>query len=201
MTFLLGEIWLWLLPAFLIGVATGFLMARYSERTMATEAEDQPDAAPQAQDYPAPQVTVPEPARKAPPPAEPVVHRPAHQAIRPQVPDAPPVAPPQPAPAPVPQPAAPKPVPTTAASPDANDDLTLLKGVGPKLRDVLNGLGITSFRQIAAWSDLDVLTFDMKLGQFRGRIVRDQWVEQARLLAAGDRAAFEARFGRSDGDA
>ncbi|TXG82953.1 MAG: hypothetical protein E6R12_09410 [Sphingomonadales bacterium] len=205
MTFLLGEIWLWLLPAFLIGVATGFLMARYSERAMATQAEEHADEAPpRPEAYPVPQAAPPsKPVRKVPPAAEPAARRPAGlHVIRPQEPDTPPATIPEPAPRPAAEPiAAPLPSPMAASDPSEVDDLTLLKGVGPKLRDLLNGLGVTSFQQIAAWSDLDVLTYDMKLGQFRGRIVRDRWVEQARLLAAGDRAAFEAQFGKSDGDA
>ncbi len=217
MTFLLGEIWLWLLPAFLIGVATGFLMARYSERTSTAQAEDGPlDAPSMPAEQPMPvakpmQVAKPMPvAQPAPTP----VPAPGIKAVPKDMPDAgraarspaglhviredtPAIAEP-PAPQPIPEPAA------FSGEPDVSgivDDLTILKGVGPKLRDTLHSLGITNFRQIAAWSDLDVLTFDMKLGQFRGRIVRDQWVEQARLLAAGNREAFEARFGKSDGDA
>ena len=76
------------------------------------------------------------------------------------------------------------------------DELTTLKGVGPKVAALLNGLGVTRYDQIAAWSDADVARVDAQLGAFKGRIERDQWVEQARLLAAGDRAGFEAKFGK-----
>lgn len=76
------------------------------------------------------------------------------------------------------------------------DDLTRIKGLGPKLAALLRGLGVTRFEQIAAWSDADVAHIDAQLGIFQGRIVRDNWIEQARYLAAGDVAGFEARFGK-----
>lgn len=84
-------------------------------------------------------------------------------------------------------------VAATAAS--SGDDLTRLKGVGPKLAAQLGALGVTSFAQIAAWNDADIDRMDAQLGRFQGRIRRDSWVEQARLLAAGDDAGFGARFG------
>jgi len=105
-------------------------------------------------------------------------------------------------PAPAPQPA-PQPAPASAATPapqSANasaDDLTRIKGLGPKIAALLGELGVTSFAQIANWSDADIADIDAKLGRFSGRIVRDQWVIQARLLSAGDEASFVAQFGRS----
>jgi predicted flap endonuclease-1-like 5' DNA nuclease len=61
---------------------------------------------------------------------------------------------------------------------------------------VLNGIGITQYAQIAAWSEADVARVDAQMGAFRGRIQRDRWVEQAGFLAAGDTAGFEAVFGK-----
>ncbi|MCW2368797.1 MULTISPECIES: hypothetical protein [unclassified Sphingobium] len=81
----------------------------------------------------------------------------------------------------------------------APDNLRLLKGVGPKLAALLTELGITRFDQIAAWNAADIATVDANLGTFKGRIVRDNWVEQAGFLARGDTAGFEARFGKLDG--
>ncbi len=78
---------------------------------------------------------------------------------------------------------------------ETSDDLTRLKGVGPKLAAQLGDMGIASFAQIAAWTDADIDRVDAQLGRFQGRIRRDGWVEQARLLAAGDTAGFAARFG------
>lgn len=75
------------------------------------------------------------------------------------------------------------------------DDLTRIKGLGPKLATTLGDLGVTRFSQIAAWSDADIDRIDSQLGRFEGRIRRDAWVEQAKYLAADDVAGFEARFG------
>lgn len=62
------------------------------------------------------------------------------------------------------------------------DDLKLIVGVGPVLERMLHSLGVTTFRQIARWSERDVAEFDAKLPEFPGRIQRDQWVTQARAL-------------------
>lgn len=83
---------------------------------------------------------------------------------------------------------------TTA--PLAGDDLTRLKGVGPKLSARLKELGVVSFAQIAGWSDADLAVVDAQLGTFAGRPARDGWVEQARFLAADDIAGYEAKFGK-----
>ena len=82
------------------------------------------------------------------------------------------------------------------AAPEGADDLTRLKGVGPKLATQLNTLGVTSFAQIASWSEADIDRIDDQLGRFKGRIRRDNWIEQAKLLNSGDTAAYEARFGK-----
>ncbi len=76
------------------------------------------------------------------------------------------------------------------------DDLKKIKGVGPKLENLLNSLGVTSYAQIAAWDEAEIDRIDTQLGAFEGRIRRDDWPAQARLLAAGDLAGFEDRFGR-----
>jgi NADH-quinone oxidoreductase subunit E len=76
------------------------------------------------------------------------------------------------------------------------DDLEMIKGIGEQLKTLLNSLGIYHYRQIANWTDEEVALVDSKLEAFRGRISRDQWIEQARLLAAGDIAEFERRFGK-----
>ena len=76
------------------------------------------------------------------------------------------------------------------------DDLTRIKGVGPKLVALLQSLGVTTFDEIANWTEADIDRIDGQLGRFEGRIRRDNWVEQARLLSAGDDAAYEAKYGR-----
>jgi NADH-quinone oxidoreductase subunit E len=63
------------------------------------------------------------------------------------------------------------------------DDLKLISGVGPKLEMVLRERGIDTFADIASWSDADVARIDADLG-FEGRIVRDDWVGQAKALLA-----------------
>lgn len=98
---------------------------------------------------------------------------------------------PQPEPAPA---AAPAPAPAPSAG---GDDLTRIKGLGPKLAALLGEKGITSFAQIAAWNIADVERIDAGLGRFQGRITRDQWVEQAKLLSAGDEAGFADKFGQN----
>lgn len=77
------------------------------------------------------------------------------------------------------------------------DDLTQMKGLGPKLAITLQHLGVTSYAQIAGWNEADIDRIDAQLGRFQGRIRRDSWVEQARFLAKGDRAGFNSRFGAS----
>jgi predicted flap endonuclease-1-like 5' DNA nuclease len=99
---------------------------------------------------------------------------------------------PEPAPAPAPAPAS-APAPTPASA----DDLSRIKGIGPKLVALLGELGVTSYAQIAAWSEADVARIDAQLGRFAGRINRDQWIEQAKLLSQGDEAGFTERFGRN----
>lgn len=86
------------------------------------------------------------------------------------------------------------PIPTPSAS--NADDLSRIKGVGPKLKTMLLDMGITSFAEIAAWTDADIDRVDSGLGRFEGRIRRDNWPEQARLLSGDDTAAYEAEFGR-----
>ena len=121
----------------------------------------------------------------------------APAAVKAEVPPAPEPAPaPAPTPAPSPTPA-PAPVPAPSAQPAAADDLSQIKGVGPKLVTMLAENGVTSFAQIAAWSESDIAAVDAKLGRFKGRITRDQWVEQAKLLISGDKNAYSEKFGKN----
>ncbi|PRY21883.1 LSU ribosomal protein L21P [Aliiruegeria haliotis] len=77
-----------------------------------------------------------------------------------------------------------KPAPAAEAPAAAADDLKKLSGVGPALEKKLLAAGITSFAQIAAWTEEDVARFDEELS-FKGRIEREGWVEQAKELANG----------------
>ena len=75
------------------------------------------------------------------------------------------------------------------------DDLLLIKGIGPKLNTMLIGLGITRFDQIANWTALDVDKVDDHMGQFKDRIGREEWIPQAKLLAAGNTSEWERLYG------
>jgi predicted flap endonuclease-1-like 5' DNA nuclease len=80
--------------------------------------------------------------------------------------------------------AEPNAIATQVATPDlAQDDLTTLKGVGPKLAAALKDLGVTRFAHIAAWTATDLAEMDAALN-LRGRASRDDWVGQAKILAA-----------------
>lgn len=83
-----------------------------------------------------------------------------------------------------------------AADDPANAAPTLLKGLGPKVAARLAELGITTVGQIATLDEDAAERIDGQLGAFAGRMARDRWIEQARFLAAGDRAGFEAVFGK-----
>lgn len=64
------------------------------------------------------------------------------------------------------------------------DDLKKIRGIGPKLEARLNDMGVWHFEQIAAWSAEEIAWVDDNL-EFKGRVTRDDWVGQARELAAG----------------
>ena len=72
--------------------------------------------------------------------------------------------------------------PPPLLGPGAPDDLKLIVGVGPVLERMLHQLGVTTFRQVAYWSENDIDVIDAKLHEFPGRIRRDGWVTQARAL-------------------
>ena len=146
-----------------------------------------------------------QPLPESPPEIQPVPAPPPTPAPQPEIE---PVPQPQPEiePAPQPQPEIvpsiepiPAPAPPTAA-PEGDvlvaDDLSRIKGLGPKLQKLLPTLGLSTFAQIAALTDADLAELDTKLGAFAGRPAKDNWVEQAKYLAAGDTAGFEARFGK-----
>lgn len=70
------------------------------------------------------------------------------------------------------------------AKADSGDDLKKLSGVGPALEKKLHEAGVTTFAQIAAWTEDDVAAMDEKLS-FKGRIEREGWIAQAQELAKG----------------
>lgn len=71
------------------------------------------------------------------------------------------------------------------------DDLRRISGVGPKIERLLNEVGVYYFWQVADWGEEDIEKIDALLTGFKGRIERDQWVQQAQALS-GPRAAERA---------
>lgn len=164
--------------------------------------------------------TDPEPVAKEPDPDLPVKAAPEPEPApspepapepAPVAPPAPTPAPPPPAPAPAPVPVeipqAPAPAPVTAppaAAPEPEPAtnlagalaLTTIKGLGPKVAAMMAERGITQVDQLAALSPDQASELDVQLGAFTGRMARDRWIDQARLLASGDTAAYEAEFGK-----
>jgi len=82
-------------------------------------------------------------------------------------------------------PADPEPVlaPAQAELTAIQNDLTLIKGIGPSLAQKLNELGIHSFAQIAAWTQADIDQLEATIIRFPGRIVREDWIGQAKALS------------------
>ena len=78
----------------------------------------------------------------------------------------------------------------------AANDFQRIKGVGPKLAEMLNARGFTRFDQLAHLTPEEVDMIDRQLGPFQGRIRRDRIVEQAVYLARGDVDGFEQHFGK-----
>ncbi len=90
-----------------------------------------------------------------------------------------------PAPDAAPPVAAAKPVQLFTPPADAPDDIEMIRGIGPVLRQKLNDLGITTFKQIAAFTPEDIARIDEVL-DFKGRIEREDWIGQARALSSQD---------------
>lgn len=80
-----------------------------------------------------------------------------------------------------------------AARDSQADDLKLIKGVGPKLETLLHRMGYFHFDQIAGWTAPDVAWMDDNLEGFKGRVTRDDWVDQAKILASGGETEFSKR--------
>ena len=78
------------------------------------------------------------------------------------------------------------------------DDLKRISGVGPKLEALLNSLGIYHFDQIAGWSEAEIAWVDDNLKGFKGRVTRDNWIEQAKTLGSGGETEFSKRVDEGD---
>jgi len=162
-----GEIWIWLLLALLLGIVIGWLLhVLLGRRGAARVAELEAELA-ECRGEPAPAVATPEPT-------------------------------PEPEPAPTPVTPEPEPEPasvdearsrvaaiaerTAAGHAVATDDLKLVHGIGPKISSLLISMGITSFEQIARFTDADIAVVSKALETFPDRVRRDDWMVSARRL-------------------
>ena len=179
------ELALLLLVAYALGVILGWIL-RFALSS---------DAGPVREPVPQAAYAVPEPVAM---PAEPPVARMAAPAPAPSAPA--PAKTIQAAAAPVaeaepePQGKGERPKGIAAARGGKADKLQRISGVGPKNEKILHGLGIFHFDQIASWSREQVAWVDDHL-KFNGRIKREDWIKQARLLAEGKEAEFAKLFG------
>lgn len=78
------------------------------------------------------------------------------------------------------------------------DDLKRIRGIGVLVEKKLNGLGINSYAQVAGWTAADVERVS-RLLDLAGRIERESWIEQARILSAGGHTEFSRLFDRGEG--
>jgi len=76
------------------------------------------------------------------------------------------------------------------------DDLKQIKGVGPKLEQLLNSMGFYHFDQIAGWREKEVAWVDENLEGFKGRVSRDEWVKQSEVLAKGGQTEFSKKVAK-----
>lgn len=81
-------------------------------------------------------------------------------------------------------PAAPKAASAPKAGATKADDISLIGGIGPKILKALNDMGITTLTQVAAWTPADVERIEADIKQ-KGRVAREEWIEQAKELLAG----------------
>ena len=73
------------------------------------------------------------------------------------------------------------------------DDLKEIEGIGPALEKLCNSLGFYHFDQIAGWSDADVAWVDANMKTFKGRIARDKWIAQSKIIVAEGLDVFRVR--------
>jgi len=203
------ELVLWILLAFFVGCIMGCLLRQaVAGRGSAAVAADDAAAAGQAADETAlATVTLPqapvvlaeeageltaldmlaEPAAAPPAFAEPIYEVPSAAEARPEP------VPAMPAEASRPPAAENRPRrPQGLAAPRADgaaDNLQRISGIGPKLEKTLHDLGFFHYDQIAAWDPSEVTWINEHL-RFRGRVEREQWIEQARMLANGEEERF-----------
>lgn len=190
MTYLLTQMFIYLLIAFLLGLLLGWLLWRYGRPTSseidAMRAENKrlssdldtcntktarleaaaptPRAAPVAAAAPAAIAAAPKTVAAEPAPA-PAAAKPAA------------------APAPAAAKPAKKPEGLKGPRGGKADELQLIHGVGPKMEGMLHKLGYYHFDQIGNWTADEMVWVDNNLEGFKGRATRDKWQPQARMLA------------------
>ena len=76
------------------------------------------------------------------------------------------------------------------------DDLKQIKGVGPKMEVMLNKMGVYHFDQVSSWRTKEVQWVDDNLEGFKGRVSRDEWVKQAKILAKGGKTEFSKKVAK-----
>jgi predicted flap endonuclease-1-like 5' DNA nuclease len=91
-----------------------------------------------------------------------------------------------------------KPEMLSAAREGGADNLKEIKGVGPKMETMLNEMGVYHFDQVAGWTAQEVAWVDANLKGFKGRVSRDGWVDQAKILAAGGETEFSTRVDKGE---
>lgn len=86
-----------------------------------------------------------------------------------------------------------KPAVLTEARDGGPDNLKMIKGVGPVLEKALHASGVFHFDQVAAWKKADATWFDDNVKGANGRVLRDEWVKQAKILAKGGTTDFSSK--------
>ena len=76
--------------------------------------------------------------------------------------------------------------------------LNRIEGIGPVMEKLVNAAGVFHFDQIAAWTEADVEFFDAKMDRFKGRIARDRWVAQAKIIVTEGLERFLERARTND---
>jgi predicted flap endonuclease-1-like 5' DNA nuclease len=79
------------------------------------------------------------------------------------------------------------------------DDLKRIRGIGVLIEKKLNSMGVAAYEQIANWTAADIDRVSQSL-DFKGRIERENWIEQARILASGGATEFSRRVDRGEMD-
>lgn len=196
MSHLILELILWMLFAFFVGCITGCILHRlFGAGAVASRPSDA------ATEKPAAAAAIESPS-KSEAPARPVVEAPKPKSAPAAAVEEPvaPVSKPERSkgeaieepPAPVGKTARPKGI--AAARSGKADNLQRISGVGPKNEKTLHRLGFFHFDQIAAWSSEEIAWVDDHL-KFNGRILREEWTAQARLLADGKEDEFRKLYG------